>query len=444
MVKKLKGLFSFVLALLLLFTIAACGSNNDNGGDKTVQSTTTGKATEKATEKNQEPVTLSFVFPQGGVRDFVDIVNNKFTSENPNIKVDKLVVPDNQITTLVQTKLATGEVPDLIFDNVGAFTNTYKPSDVMDLSNEPWVSNLVNPDGAKVAGVIRALPRYSAGEPLGIVYNKKMFSENNLAVPKTWQDFLKICETLKAKGITPMCMTNKDGWNTQIWPLTGFSQYIAGTDTIDKINNNQMKHADIKEFETALGQLKELVDKGYCNDDHLSVGFDNVTTVLGEEKAAMGCYFANLIGEIPKKYPAMEGNIGFFATPTKDDPQMVAGGTNCYAIFAKSAHPEEAKQLLTFWATDWAYNEVYKVIPGFPAMKDSTFALIPAYQEIFDSYIKTGKMVAQYNDFIKVDAAKLLQYEQDMVAGGKTPLEVLQAWDTEFVSLMKAKKMPGF
>jgi len=432
MVKNLKGMFAVVLVVAMLFTFAACNGNNNNSKETSAQAPSA--EVEKTQAKSHEPVTLSFVFPQGGIRDFVDVVNNKFTAENP----------DNQVVTLVQTKLATGDVPDLIFENVGAFITTYKPEDVLDLSNEPWVANLVNPEGAKVAGVVKTLPRYSAGEPLGMVYNKKIFKENNLNVPKNWQEFIRICETLKAKGITPVLMTNKDTWNTQIWPLTGFSQYLGGTDTMDKINSNQMKHADVKEFEAILGQLKELVDKGYTNKDHLSIGFDSVTAYLGEEKAAMGCYFANLIGEVPKKYPEMEENLGYFATPATDDPKMVAGGTNCYAIFARSKHPEQAKLLLRFWATDWAYNEVYKLIPGFPAMKDSTFKLNTAYQEIFDTYIKTGKMVGQYNDLVKVDAGKLMQFEQDMVAGGKTPSQVLQAWDDEFSSLMKAKKMPGF
>jgi len=44
----------------------------------------------------------------------------------------------------------------------------------------------------------------------GLTYNKKIFADNNLQVPTTWDDFVKLCEALKAKGITPISIGGKD------------------------------------------------------------------------------------------------------------------------------------------------------------------------------------------------------------------------------------------
>ncbi len=44
------------------------------------------------------------------------------------------------------------------------------------------------------------------------VYNKKVFADNNLQAPKTWDEFFKTADTLKAKGIVPLVIGTKEGW----------------------------------------------------------------------------------------------------------------------------------------------------------------------------------------------------------------------------------------
>ncbi|HPU44373.1 MAG TPA: extracellular solute-binding protein, partial [Dictyoglomaceae bacterium] len=43
-------------------------------------------------------------------------------------------------------------------------------------------------------------------------YNKKIFAENNLTPPKTFDEFFKVADALKAKGITPFVIGTKEGW----------------------------------------------------------------------------------------------------------------------------------------------------------------------------------------------------------------------------------------
>lgn len=46
----------------------------------------------------------------------------------------------------------------------------------------------------------------------GVFYNKALFAEHGLAVPTTWDEFVKVCETLKASGVTPVGIGGKDSW----------------------------------------------------------------------------------------------------------------------------------------------------------------------------------------------------------------------------------------
>ena len=43
-------------------------------------------------------------------------------------------------------------------------------------------------------------------------YNKKMFADNSLEVPTTYEDFKTVCETFIANGIQPIGSSVKDTW----------------------------------------------------------------------------------------------------------------------------------------------------------------------------------------------------------------------------------------
>ncbi len=51
----------------------------------------------------------------------------------------------------------------------------------------------------------------------GIIYNKGVFEELNLDIPKTWNEFMDVCEKIKASGRTPIAMTLAGRWQALIW-----------------------------------------------------------------------------------------------------------------------------------------------------------------------------------------------------------------------------------
>ncbi len=45
-----------------------------------------------------------------------------------------------------------------------------------------------------------------------IFYNKKIFDDNGLKAPTTFDEFFKVADALKAKGITPLALGDKEPW----------------------------------------------------------------------------------------------------------------------------------------------------------------------------------------------------------------------------------------
>src|SRR5690606_37877703 len=45
-----------------------------------------------------------------------------------------------------------------------------------------------------------------------VIYNKTLFAENGIEVPKTWDELIAAADTLQAAGVTPFYATLKDDW----------------------------------------------------------------------------------------------------------------------------------------------------------------------------------------------------------------------------------------
>jgi len=158
---------------------------------------------------------------------FMEDFNKKFQEKYPDITIDMSVVNANDLSTVTQTRLTANDLD--VVDMFG-FANAVQPymkkADspnwqqlieaglLLDLSDQPFVKNY---DAATIkdAGTYNGkvyeinLGRVSYS---GIYYNKDMFEANKVAVPTTWAELVKACETFKAANIPCMTAGGKDGW----------------------------------------------------------------------------------------------------------------------------------------------------------------------------------------------------------------------------------------
>ena len=93
----------------------------------------------------------------------------------------------NDGDNVIKTRLATNDMADIFWYNSGSLLSALHPADTLvDLSAEPYMADLADsfkqtvtgPDGTGVYGV-----PYQTAMGGGILYNKRIFAENNLTVP---------------------------------------------------------------------------------------------------------------------------------------------------------------------------------------------------------------------------------------------------------------------
>ncbi|MEK1865228.1 MAG: extracellular solute-binding protein, partial [Rhizobium leguminosarum] len=103
---------------------------------------------------------------------------------------------------IIKTRLATGEMSDVFLYNSGSLLQALKPTqtlvDLSGLSSQAKVDesfkSVVRADG-KIYGV-----PFGTAMAGGILYNRKIYQDLGLSVPKTWADFMANNAKVKASG----------------------------------------------------------------------------------------------------------------------------------------------------------------------------------------------------------------------------------------------------
>jgi len=438
----IKWMTTVAMSSILLFA-SACGSSSDNNGnDKAAEPSDGAEA--------KEAYTITYLTSQSRMRDGMKEMAETFKKEE-NITVNYEIVPDNQFQTLLLTKIASGELPDVIDINAPETYPVYNAAENFeDLSNEPWVARLNNPDLYKYTdGKFYAYPTSAPGLVAGAVYNKEVFSSLGLSVPKTYDEYLALLDKIKTAGKTPIFMSNKDTWTTQIPMLINFGTLLddKANQTYTDLIENKKKFADLPEFKQALTDFQNLVKDGYVNKDHVTATYEMAQQALVDGKAAMVISGNFLISDITNKWP--DADIGFFAIPYHDTDKVVSASIfTGIAVMKNGKQVEKTKKWLDLW-TQPKYQDIsFKASPGLPATNDINGGeLHPAIQAAYDEYLKQGKVVYQLNDFFAAAGgfldSKLWPIYVE-VAMGKSVDDAIKDIDKEFQQFGKLKKIPGF
>lgn len=152
-------------------------------------------------------------------------------------KLDVQTLPGGaQFEQLVQTKIATKDVPDILFyySDQGHLNKIMPETNLVDLSGEPYMSR-INPVVKKYYlqsnGKMYGIPT-SGMNVGGVLYNKEVFKRLNLSVPKTYDEFLALCEQMKAAGVTPLYEAAKTHGRCKFSPLTDSAKLLTPNRTL--------------------------------------------------------------------------------------------------------------------------------------------------------------------------------------------------------------------
>ena len=425
-----KKLLAAILCIVTVTSgLAGCSSGGKENGAKnaTNNEVTTAVGDETSKGTSGDVVKLRMM---GYNAESVRATYLKYLDEQlPGIEIEFEFVSTDNFDNVLNAQLQAGEGPDII--EVGGQTKLLANAGyLMDLTDQSFVSNYVESGilPYTVSGKVYATPLQSWYE--GIFYNKKIFEENGISVPKTWDEFIQIHKTLSQKGIKAQTMgaQSYEPMMKQSIALVNNEFYSKsesqGFD--EKFNNGEAKLAD--KWLPAVKEWYKIIEEGCLTQDMLGLSYDQALDEFATEKAAMWESGPWAVGTIEEKNTDLE--FGMFPIPGTDANEagwLVGGPGSAFAINAKSEHPKEALKVLELTATAEAQQALVKDNAGSSFVKGVEVDLGDIYADC-DEAFKEGHVYAPWTSVWINGNAVTEGYGkslQEVLSGTKTVEEAL-------------------
>lgn len=387
----------------------------------------------------QTPVRLSFWSWRTEDKWAYDRMIRVFQQRNPDIRVEFTPFRQVEYNTILSSALTAGKGPDIIHLRAYGGLETFAAPGYLaplDFDRVPELRrfSLQTLAGAKARrdGKIYGVP--FATQTLVIYYNKKIFAQHNLSIPRSWDELLALMKTLKDKGVTPLANGAKDGWTLEVLSGVIAPNFYGGTTFYEAVTRGQTTFRD-PTYTNALAKMLEL--RPFMPQGFMGVDYATMQQLFLNEQAAMFVGGSWEIGFFRAQNKNLD--FGVFAAPPQragDVPWVSAFADGNYGINARTPHLDAALKFIRFTATT-EFGQMFtdllaqaSAVPGV-VIKDPVLQQVQAMNRKATPYI----MLVGFRWQAPTGSTLLQSALQAMLAGTMTPAQVgdevtrgLSAW----------------
>ncbi len=397
--------------------------------------------------------TITYLASQDWIKQSELDLAAKFEDET-GIHVDYQIIPSDQYFNVLQTKLNTGEAPD-IFGGQSGKTDLAVNYDItkngVDLSDEEWVTRqdpLVT-DQVTVDGKVYGMTLWDTSASWIIVYNKEIFADLGLSVPTTYEEFKAVCQAILDADIAPIYEPISDGWHHVLWfPELG-PRYEEMTPSLaDALNANEAIFADDPTMLTALTQLKEMYDLGFFGEFAMADAYADGPEFMANGEYAMTVRQSAFVNIVETEFGVPASTFGFFVMPLADNQLLnVNPAGPSKFIYSGSEHIEEAKEYLRFLARPENLQYMIDNTPEFASLNFTgvTSKYSEEEQAFFDAYAdKRGTVYQTAVNYLNPQWMEIGQDLSAMFIDDIEPIDVLQNIDERRADMAQAAQDPAW
>jgi raffinose/stachyose/melibiose transport system substrate-binding protein len=372
------------------------------------------------------PVTLRVwdSFADEGVDAGMKALIAAFEAANPGIKVQRDAQTTDNLRPIMQTALASGTGPDVLYYDTGpgygkvlADAGLLMPLD--DAYSAGAFSHVYDwtrartTYGGKTYGVANELETYWA------FYNIDLFQQLGLEAPKTYAQFLEACGAVKNAGLVPVAFADQGGWPA--YHL--FSVYlnnIAGKAKMEDLLLGGGSWDDPAVVEAIKLFFVDMNQAGYLIPDASAVSYDDAIALFTGGQAGMHISGTWAIGDIAEA----PFNVGWFFVPKADGGALPPAGLGSgHFVSSKTQHADAAVKYLSFLfdpANAKIWMEQMGILPPYQ-VDASAFALPSLFNDAVQAV--SGQEMGYNIDVLTPDKFNNVMNEgfQAVLLGQKTP-----------------------
>jgi raffinose/stachyose/melibiose transport system substrate-binding protein len=409
-------------ASALVLSLAACF-----GG-------TTGAEQSSPPQQSSGPVEIRYLIgqpesPEDLANIKADIKTFEAGSNGITVKLD--VVPSENVKTILQTQLRSGKGPDVFgYDTGPGFAGALaKAGLIHDLTDAyakydwpvyDFAKQRVTFDG-KIVGVPSQM------EEVGVFYNKDVFAKLGLAEPQNLDDLMAAATTIKASGMIPMTLSDKEGWEGGHLLSMALSSEV-GSAGMDKLLAGETPWDD-PSVVSALKVWGDMYEQKLLTPSPTAVGYDNANALFYSGKAAMNPTGSWLAQEIERQ---SKFGVGFIPFPATTGKGIFSGGLGSGTFISATSQKVDASEAFLNYQMSpehgkWAVEKLQD-IPAYPV--DTTgIKASPLFTQVLNDTAKIADGTGDFGyniDVLTNDAFNNAMWKgvQGILSGQSTPEKV--------------------
>ena len=420
-----KGI-ALVTALITAVSLLACGSSAATEKQEETTETTaaaeTDVAGEESAEKSYKVEDMTFDGVELNIMtritnetqlDYFTKLTEEFNNSGAGITVNvENIATEEDYLNKLRTAFASGETPNAFIEYGGTRVKEYIDANALvDLT--PYLEADETYYGSFYDSALESVRYEGSDGTWGIpyqqyiillFYNRDLFEQNNLEAPKTLDDLMNVCESLKANGIKPFQVGEKSSFR-----FGHFSNCLLygtyGVDAAEKLADGTMQY-DGSEMLGIYQTISDMYEKNYFGDDILSVDYatEKSSFVAGESAMIWGLN-SDVMGTLNSSDVAF--NVGVTAMPYGNEAYMTEtqGGVNNVWYVSQMNKEQEEIDATVYWlkyiTSDDSLNSLVKDVPNifgrqFDMETDDT--LMVEVMDIFNSMTAMKSDTQSYDD----------------------------------------------
>lgn len=342
---------------------------------------------------------ITFVSNRTDKRDEIEALINEFEELNPKVNVELELIGDAE--TILQRKASVGELPDvtLVPSNISKneYANYFLTIDDLGFND----NNIYNYDMG-LGSDSRLYCLNSSITWQGIIYNKEIFQKANIEkLPTTIEELFQACEKIKALGVTPIAINYRQSWTMNLWVdiIPHLFDNNFSKDTV--LGNKTILNSDSGMYKS-LNLAREIVKRGYCEEDLLNYDWQQFKNDMNDGKIAMTVWNSDFINQL-EDMGMDKDDIGMFPIPETKIIKIY--GDYKFAVSKNSDNPEVAKEFLKYIFEESRYAKVVNNISPLKEEIDS--------KDNFESMKEYGIPVEFYADFVRKQSVYYAKLEEE-------------------------------
>lgn len=412
---KLKKVVALLLSVALAFSFTGCGNKDDNeaSSDKSnvtqaPESTDSTDATEptKAADLSALKGTTVRVYTHGGNRvlgeekkdangntyrdvehtAFLKYLAEKFTEETGiNVELN-VVTNEDELRPLFQVEDDSVDVFTCPNWSIAEWAQYSEPYFTVDEGKEQYgdYAMAMPNDGKYIYSVMPGRAYNQA-----VVYNEEVIKAAGYdSIPATLDEFNKMCDAIKANGVTPISLHRVENW--PLATVQDFAGYVAGDpNVLAECLKTENPFSPEAPFGKTIKMYTEWKAKGYFEPEQYT-DFGVAMDSVAYGKAAMMLFGSWVVPQIQGRVPeGTDPSIIKFA-PAPDfgaGRYVLAAPADNWAICKFSKNKEAARAFIEYIANDAQFI----ADSGYIANKNGVTPVVPALYSIIDDMVAKGE-----------------------------------------------------